>query len=127
MQYLTAGQILLLHAMVVDETGGLHGVRDLHAILSLVALPRQRVFGRELYPTIWRKAAVYTRGIIAGHPFIDGNKRTGVVAIAVYLQYNGYTVTVRSGETEKFALAVAKKKLSLPQIARWWKQHCQRV
>lgn len=113
--------------MVIEETGGLHGVRNPHAILSLVALPQQRVFSRELYSTIWRKAAIYTRGIIADHPFLDGNKRTGMAAATVFLQLNGYTVTARSGEIETFALAVAKKKLALPQIARWWQQHCRKV
>ena len=76
--------------MVIDETGGTHGVRDHDAILSLESLPRQSAFGKELYSTLFAKAAVYARNIISGHPFVDGNKRTAMAAASVFLEGNGY-------------------------------------
>ena len=94
-KYLSEAEILLIHSRLIDETGGLHGIRDLHAILSVIEQPRQAVFGKELYPTVFLKAAVYARHIIAHHPFLDGNKRTGITAASVFLSDNGYTIEAR--------------------------------
>ena len=87
MKYLTKEQILIIHSIIIDETGGMHGVRDHNAVLSVEALPRQKLFGKELYPTIFLKATVYTRNIIMNHFFIDGNKRTGMTAASVFLEF----------------------------------------
>ncbi len=113
--------------MVIDEIGGRHGVRDHRAVLSTVALPKQNVFGKELYPNIFLKAAIYTRGIIMNHPFIDGNKRTGVSAAAVFLEDNGYKVLAKKGELEKLAMKVIKQKLSVEDIAQWFEKHAEKV
>lgn len=127
MRYLTTKQILLIHSMAIDETGGVHGVRDYHAILSLAALPRQKLFGKVLYATVLQKAAVYARGIISGHPFLDGNKRTAMVCAAVFLENNGYKITAPAGRVEKFALKIVNKKLDIPQIAKWFKENSQKL
>lgn len=127
MHYLTAGQILLIHSLAIDETGGSHGVRDGHAILSIAHAPRQAVFGRELYPTVFEKAAVYARGIVMHHPFVDGNKRTGMSVAAVFLEQNGYTLIVRRGGIEAFALSIINKRLDIPTIAAWLKRHSRRI
>ncbi len=112
--------------MAIDETGGLHGVRNHAAILSLENAPKQKVFGKELYPTIFLKAAVYARDIIMNHPFLDGNKRTGMVAASVFLEDNGYAVVSKEGEIEKFALKIIKDRLSVEAIAVWLKKHSKR-
>ena len=106
--------------MVIDETGGAHGVRDRQAILSLAELSQQQAFGKELYPSIWLKAAVYARNIIMNHPFLDGNKRTGMLVASVFLEDNGYTLDVKEGAVEKFALAIVKDRLSLESMAEWF-------
>ena len=127
MHYLTAGQILLIHSLAIDETGGSHGVRDHHAVLSIKAMPKQQVFGRELYPTVFEKAAVYARGIILSHPFIDGNKRTGLTAAAVFLENNGYRLAVRQGGVEQFALEIATEKLDMATIAAWFRRNSRKI
>ena len=123
---MSAEDILQIHSMVVDETGGLHGVRDHNIILSLENTPRQKVFGKELYPTIFLKAAVYVRNLLMNHPFIDGNKRTGMTSVAVFLEDNGYIITIEEGGIEKFALSVVNEKLSLDAIATWLKKYSTR-
>lgn len=123
MRYLTEKQILFIHSAAIDETGGLHGVREHHAILSLAALPRQKLFGKELYPKIFEKAAVYARNIISGHPFLDGNKRTAMLCASIFLEDNGYKITAPEGGVEKFALQIVNKKLDIPQIAEWFKDN----
>ena len=111
--YLTAERILQIHSMLIDETGGSHGLRETNAILSTEQMPQQMVFGKELYPDVFLKAAVYARNIIVNHSFVDGNKRTGVTSAFVFLERNGYVSTAKEGEIEKFALKIVTEKFSL--------------
>lgn len=113
--------------MIIDETGGSHGVRDHNAILSLESLPQQNVFGKELYPSLFHKAAVYARNIIASHPFLDGNKRTAMTAASVFLENNGYRLNAKEGLVEKFALRVIKEKLNVNEIAAWFQRHTTKI
>jgi len=126
-RYLTKEQILLIHSMVIDETGGTHGVRDYDAILGLESLPRQSAFGKELYPTLFAKTAVYARNIISGHPFVDGNKRTAMTAASVFLENNGYKLVVEKGMVEKFALRLVKEKLDIGAIASWFEKNTGKI
>lgn len=127
MRYLTREQILLIHSLIIDETSGSHGVRDLHAILSLEKSPTQSVFGKELYPTIFEKAALYLRDIIMNHPFVDGNKRTGVTAASVFLEDNGYEIIANEGEFEALALRIVSERLEIATIAQWFKTHSRKI
>lgn len=101
-------------------------MRDHHALLSVVSAPRQAAFGRELYPSIFEKAAVYIRDIITLHPFLDGNKRTGITVAFVFLENNGYGGIDHEGEIEHFVLAVIHQKLDIEDIAAWLKTHTKR-
>jgi death on curing protein len=112
--------------MLIDEIGGSHGIRDHHGLLVLEELPRQSAFGQELYPSIFEKAAVYVRGIIHGHPFIDGNKRTAMTAAMIFLENNGYESTAKTGEIETAALDIISQKHDIPKIAQWLKQHTKK-
>jgi len=125
-RYLTANQILLIHSALIDEIGGTHGVRDRHAVLSVENAPQQTFEGKELYPTPFDKAAVYARNIIMHHPFIDGNKRTGMTAAAVFLENNDYKVIAKRGEIEHCALKIINRKFDIPAIAAWFKNHSQK-
>ena len=127
MKYLTKEDILLIHSIAIEETGGLHGVRDRHAILTLEELPKQKAFGKELYPTIFDKAAIYARNIIMGHSFIDGNKRTAMMTASVFLEDNGYWITAKEGEIEDFALEIISERLDLKAISAWLKKHSRKI
>ena len=122
MHYLSAEDILGIHSAMINETGGSHGVRDTATLALLEDLPRQAVFGQELYPTVFLKAAVYVHSLIFSHPFIDGNKRTAMATADVFLQLNGCHITTPQGGVEKFALAVIEKRMTLEEIATWLKQ-----
>jgi len=89
MQYLTLDELLFLHFSIIEDYGGSHGVHDEGRLKSAVVAPSQEVFGEELYPTLYEKAAVYLRAIIADHPFSDGNKRTAVTITAIFLTRSG--------------------------------------
>ena len=119
MKYLEEDDIVLIHNRIVDESGGLQGIRNREAIASVIGQPQQAVFGKELYPTLFLKAAVYARNIIAHHPFVDGNKRTGVTVASVFLEDNGYEVRAVEGEFYTLALRIAEEKISYEEIAEW--------
>ena len=124
--YLTEEHIVLLHAIVIKETGGADGVRDPHGIKALIHLPQQGFGGKELYSDIFGKAAVYTRGIIKGHPFIDGNKRTAMVVASVFLEENGFNISKKEGGIARFGIEIAENKFKIPEIAAWFKKNSKR-
>lgn len=119
MTYLTAAQILFIQARVIAETGGSTGIRDLGLLLSAVARP-QATFDREdLYLNIFQKAAAFMFSIVQNHPFIDGNKRTGVTAAGIFLRVNGYTFVAGNTELEQFTLAVARGEMDVATMTTW--------
>ncbi len=121
--YLTKEDLVVIHGFLIEEIGGLEGIRDDYILSSAVALPQQHVFGKELYPTLFLKAAVYARSVIMNHPFSDGNKRTGITSAATFLDVNGYTLQCKCGEIEHFAVHVVVDALSIEDIAAWLKKH----
>lgn len=123
MNYLSAEDILLLHFMLIEDFGGSHGIRDEGRLLSVVAAPQQEAFGVEQYVGVFQKAAVYTRNIIADHLFVDGNKRSGITAAAIFLSKNGYEMTSTPKSLEDFAVRVAVEHLEVAVIAAWLKAH----
>ena len=120
---LTLEQILELHALVIKETGGNIGLRDLGRLESSIATQSQNVFGQELYPTIEDKTAAIIRSIIADHPFVDGNKRTAMIAGLTLLKLNMKRFIFNAGELEDYAVNIATDHLDIPQISNWLKTH----
>lgn len=121
--YLTAEDILAIHALIIDNTSGLHGVRDVNLLASLAQRPAMEYGGQPLYQTIWHKAAVYVQGLAQHHIFADGNKRTAITAAARFLSINGYELTVSNEQLEEFTLSVVIQKLDVADIANWLKTH----
>lgn len=124
MRYLTEQQMRLINQLVIRETGGALGVRDHHTLALLEELPAQTALGSDLYPGVFAKAAVYMRSIIMNHPFLDGNKRTGVACALAFLEYNGKMFEAKRGEIETFAVRIVTDRLELSGIATWLEEHC---
>ena len=74
--------ILHLHDLSVKDFGGSKGLRDLGSLESAIARPFQTFGGQELYVSVLEKSAALIQSIISNHPFVDGNKRTGFLAMA---------------------------------------------
>ncbi|MEJ0073781.1 MAG: type II toxin-antitoxin system death-on-curing family toxin [Candidatus Saccharibacteria bacterium] len=124
MKWLTLQDLELIHIQVIDASGGSQGTRDSGRLESALAAMQQEVFGEELYPELHEKAAVLLRGIIADHAFVDGNKRTGMMAALVFLNLNGCDTSVLTDkELEDFAVQVAVEHLDVPTIAAWLRAH----
>lgn len=119
MNYLTSEQVLFIHSRLIDETGGMHGIRDLGLLESAVSRP-QAVFGNEeLYPTIFHKAAALAESLIKNHPFLDGNKRTAITSTAIFLQMNGQTLKASQRELVDFTIELATRKSYFDQAVTW--------
>src|SRR5512133_1147062 len=102
MNYLTPQQVLFIHARLLAETGGESGLRDLALLESAVARPCATFDGADLYPGIFEKAAALLDSLVNNHPFVDGNKRTGITATGLFLRANGYRLRVTQTELETF-------------------------
>jgi death-on-curing protein len=120
---LTLEQLLELHALAINQTGGSQGLRDLGRLEAAIATQTQSVFGQELYESLPEKAAALIRGIIADHPFVDGNKRTAMLTGLTFLKVNGTVFEAKKGELEDFAVRVATKHLDVAAIAAWLATH----
>jgi len=123
MNSLTAEQVLFLHARLIEETGGSHGVRDVALLESAVARPQATFDGVDLYPDLFCKAAALMDSQIHNDPFIDGNKRTGIAAAALFLRQNGRCLTATNSELETFTLYVTESRPDVSEIAAWLETH----
>lgn len=113
----------LIHLQIIDASGGSYGTRDRGRIEAAVAAQTQEVFDKELYATLFEKAAAVCRGIIADHPFVDGNKRTGIMSALIFLERNGIATRPTDKELEDFAVKIATEHLDVPVIAAWLQKH----
>jgi death on curing protein len=127
MIYLTPEQVLFLHAQLVAETGGSHGVRDLNLLLSALGRPQASFDDLDLYPDIFAKAAALMDLLIRNHPFVDGNKRTGIASAGIFLLQNEYKLIATNLELEKFTLEVARSEHSLLEITAWLQDNSRLV
>ena len=116
---LSLEHLLEIHALVLTETGGGEGLRDLGRLESAVATQSQNVFGEELYPGMTDKAAAIIRGIIADHPFLDGNKRTAMLAGLTLLELNDLGFRTSHGEIENYAVEIATEHTDVKEISNW--------
>lgn len=74
MRFLTLSEIFELQRRIIEQSGGLAGVRDLGGLESALAQPHMTFGGADLYPTIIEKTSALGFSLIKNHPFIDGNK-----------------------------------------------------
>lgn len=121
MNYLTVEQVLFIHFRLLSETGGGHGLRDLGLLESAVARPRVPFDGRELYADVFHQAAALLDSLINDHPFVDGNKCTGITAAGLFLRRNGWRLQTGNAELERFTLQVARGELEVDGMAAWLK------
>jgi death-on-curing protein len=123
MRYLTLKRVLYLHQLVIERSGGSHGLCDQGALESALAQPRMTFDQIDLYPTLAAKTAALGYSLIQNHPFIDGNKRVGHAAMEAMLGLNGYEITAPVDEQEQVVLEVASGQTSREGLAEWLEVH----
>ena len=123
MKVLSKYHILMLHSMLMEQSGGMKGLRDEGLLDSAVNLPLQTFGGQELYPTILEKAARLGYGLIHNHPFVDGNKRIGTHAMLVFLDINNVVVSYEDEDLIATILRVASGDMDDLGLLEWLKGH----
>jgi death-on-curing protein len=127
MRYLTADELVIINQVVIEESGGMHGIRELSLLNSIALKPQTSFSGSDLYPDLFLKAAVLYESLVNYHVFIDGNKRTGFAALARFLFINGYRLVINENEIVDYTLYVATRKPDLADIAIWVKTHAKKI
>ena len=123
MKTLTKKQVLALHSALIQEFGGMDGVRNEGLLESALAAPFQTFGGEPMYPSLQSKAAQLGFGLIRNHPFVDGNKRTGAHIMLVFLALNGVELCYGQEDLISIFLSVASGMSDWRDLQRWILEH----
>jgi death-on-curing protein len=116
--HLTVAIVREIHAEALKQFGGLDGVRDENLLASAVLAPQSTFGGNSPYADVIAIAAAYLFFLCRNHPFLDGNKRTAMMAAIVFLRLNGIEPAPDSGDWENLLLDVAASKLDRDKTTR---------
>ncbi len=122
---LTEQQASSVHEMMIKATGGSGGVRDIDLLQSALNAPFQAFEGKKVYPSLLSKAAAMCRSVISNHPFVDGNRRTGIHVMLIFLEVNGVQPNYMQQELIDLGLGIAAGKLDVIAIFNWLSEHCK--
>ncbi|TSC85734.1 MAG: death-on-curing family protein [Microgenomates group bacterium Gr01-1014_16] len=127
MKYLAVEEVVVIHDRYVEQFGGSLGIRD-HNLLESAVLRCQGGFrGKDLYKTLFEKAAALLHGILFNHPFVDGNKRTALFSASRFLYINGYELNMTNNEAESFPLFVEETRPQISDISSWFRSHSRPI
>ena len=115
----TVQDIYELHIQLEETFILSSGIRDEKLLASAVNTPFQTFMGNDLYPSLYDKATQLCYGIANNHPFIDGNKRTALHSMYVYLIINGFDITASQQEVENLIINVAAGNMTNVELAQW--------
>jgi len=122
-EFLETSDVLTIHQILVEQFGGMLGVRDEGLLESALSQPKATFFGELLHPTIHEQAAAYLFHIAKNHPFIDGNKRTAYGATEAFLRLNRYNLTLTNDEAYDLVMRVAQGQMGKEEIAVFLQKH----
>jgi death-on-curing protein len=108
-----------IHHRQIAEHGGSEGLRDEGSLLSALARPQNLLAYREPNPDLASLAAAYAYGIARNHPFVDGNKRTALVAARTFLILNGVDLEATQDDKVLTFLNLAEGAISEEELADW--------
>ena len=116
--HLSIGSVREIHAAAIRQFGGLRGIRDENLLASAVLAPQSSFGGKSPYADVVEIAGAYLFYICKNHPFLDGNKRTAMMAAIVFLRFNGIEPKADSEQWERLMLDVAASKLDRAATTR---------
>ena len=123
MIWISAEDIILIHSRVIQGSGGLDGLRDSAGLEAAIAAPMQTFDGQELYPSDIEKIARLGFGLASNHAFVDGNKRIGAMMTQLLLKWNGYDLTLHTGELADMFIAIADGTAKEKDLLDWIHRH----
>ena len=116
--HLSVATVREIHAEAIRQFGGLKGVRDANLLASAVLAPQSTFGGKSPYADLVEVAAAYLFYICKNHPFLDGNKRSAMMAAIVFLRLNAIEPKPDSEQWEKLMLDVASSKITRDETTR---------
>ncbi len=125
-EFLTLDEVLALHSDQIERYGGAPGVRDLGLLESALASPRATFGGGFLHETLPEMAAAYLYHLVRNHPFLDGNKRTGLAAAIAFLGLNDVWLDGEEDELVDLVGGVAEGRLGKAEAAVYLKARAVR-
>lgn len=123
MKKLNKSHVLKMHSLLIKETGGSEGVRDEGLLDSALNAPFQSFDGDDLYKTVQAKATRLGFSLVNNHPFVDGNKRTGILAMLVFLAANGVDISCTDEEIVELGLGLADGSVNDKDLLNWIIDH----
>jgi death-on-curing protein len=112
--------VLAMHEEVLMLFGGPEGIRDLGLLESALARPKNLFTYSGQTPSLAQMAASYARGIVANHPFVDGNNRTAFMISVTFLRLNGLQLIAPKQESVLKFWALAAGEILEEQLAEWF-------
>ncbi len=121
--FLSLPDVLLAHADQIARYGGDPGVRDMGLLESAMAQPPATFGGTFLHEFPFEMAAAYLFHIVQNHPFVDGNKRSGVVAALLFLELNNIEIDAPAGSIYDQTIAVANGLAGKRELTEFFRIH----
>ena len=119
MRYLTVEEVAEINVSFVGD--GM--LLDAGLLASAVSRPAQTAFGEEAYLSLFEKVAALFESVALNHAFLDGNKRTAVVAAIHMMNWNGYDLRASQDDVIRVALGVVEKTMDLQKLAEFFERH----
>ncbi len=116
-------KVLLLHQLIIQETGGSPELRDINLLNSAIEDVYQTFGGQELYPTKEEKGARLGYTLISNHAFVDGNKRIGMYVMLTFLEVNGIRMDCTNEDVIFAGLSVASGSMNYEHLLAWVREH----
>ncbi|MEN6463408.1 MAG: type II toxin-antitoxin system death-on-curing family toxin [Syntrophomonas sp.] len=123
-KFIKKGTVLIFHKQLIDDYGGVNGLRDEGLLDSALAQVKTTMFGEYLHRDIIEMAAAYGYHLCQNHPFIDGNKRIAFVVMDTFLQVNGWEIIADERAVFSLMLDLADDKIDKNQLAEWLRENC---
>jgi death on curing protein len=120
---ISIADILEVHQFSINNYGGAEGVRDIGGLKSAIARPFQTFAGNYLYKTIFERAAALGESLIINHPFLDGNKRTGFIAMVAFVEEEGNFLIASNEQAYNFTIKISTEEIKFEQIVEWLKSN----
>jgi death on curing protein len=118
-EYLSQFDVLQIRTKLAAQVHDSFDELNLAGLQSALAAPRQSMFGVELQPTLWDKAAILLTLLIKNHPFYDGNKRIAFIAVQEFLRRNGWDLSLGMHEAASFTTGIAAGRVDANGVVGW--------
>jgi death-on-curing protein len=123
MKRLSKEQVIKIHSILINQTGGIDGIKDEGLLESALNAPFQTFDGEYVYKTTKVKAAKLGYFLIKNHPFIDGNKRIGILVMMTFLEINGIEIDCTDEELIILGLGLADSSINDMELLNWIINH----